>query len=191
MNDLDIFSWKSLEFFTTLSYIDRFLWNYGKYFLQDAQRLKFGGFKRCFNAKYFPFIPAHSKILVINAQNMSPWKTCFHFQHKIPPAACPNQVASQKRSFIPPLLWWPDCLPPEHISACCVYSANYSWCLCTLGRVDSPQINLLLWFVVKVQSAFGSGLHSSPNPPCSHVYVTSDEQSRCSLLETLHGSLAL
>lgn len=85
------------------------------------------------------------------------------------------------------------CVQPEHISAHCVYSANYAWRLCTPhAAVDLPQMNLFLRLVVEeVQSVCLD--HSFLSLPilCSHLYVTSDEQTCCSLLETLHGSLAL
>lgn len=85
-----------------------------------------------------------------------------------------------------------SCLQSEHISAHCVYSANYAWRLCTpSAAVDSPQMNLFLRLVVEVQSVCLDHSFISLPIPCSHLYVTSDEQSCCSLLETLHASLAL
>nr|XP_020445770.1 RNA-binding protein 33-like [Monopterus albus] len=52
------------------------------------------------------------------------------------------------------------------------------------------QINLFLGLVVEVQSVCLDHSSISLPVPCSHLYVTSDEQSCCSPLETLHGSLA-
>lgn len=94
------------------------------------------------------------------------------------------------------LLWCSSesqsCLQSEHIFAHCVYSANYAWRLCTpCSAVGSPQMNLFLRLVVEVPSVCLDHSFISLPIPCSHLYVTSDEQSCCSLLETLHGSLAL
>lgn len=50
---------------------------------------------------------------------------------------------------------------------------------------------IFLGLVVEVQSVCLDHSFISLPIPCSHLYVTSDEQHCCSLLETLHGSLAL
>lgn len=85
-----------------------------------------------------------------------------------------------------------SCLQSEHIFAHCVYSANYAWRLCTPSApVGSPQMNLFLRLVVEVLSVCLDHSFICLPIPCPHLYVTSDEQSCCSLLETLHGSLAL
>lgn len=80
----------------------------------------------------------------------------------------------------------------QHISAHCVYSANYAWRLCTQSTVvDSPRRESVPWaWLLEMQRVcLDHGFITLPIP-CSHLHVTSDEQSCCSLLETLHGSLA-
>lgn len=84
-----------------------------------------------------------------------------------------------------------SCLQTVHISAHCVYSANYAWRPGVPGAgVDPPRMNLFLRFVVEVQSVCLDHSFISLPIPGSHLYVTSDEQSCCSPSETLHASLA-
>lgn len=113
---------------------------------------------------------------------------------KIPPVC---MDVDSKSVHISAYLFWcssvsQSCLQSSHISAHCVYSANYSWRLCIPSAVvDSAQINLFLRLAVEVRSVCLDHSSISLPIPCSHLYVTSDEQACCSLLETLHGSLAL
>lgn len=109
----------------------------------------------------------------------------------------PQSIWNSKSIHISAYLFWcssvsQSCLQSSHISAHCVYSANYSWRLCIPSAVvDSAQINLFLRLAVEVRSVCLDHSSISLPIPCSHLYVTSDEQACCSLLETLHGSLAL
>lgn len=81
----------------------------------------------------------------------------------------------------------------------CVYTANYAWRLCTPSArcwfssdESVPRVCCRGATGACVRITASSVTRTAASRPTlrSHLRVTSDERSRCSPLETLHGSLA-